>query len=138
MPWDFLHLVALVHAYLPPNWHRFTAGRPTMIDMETIRAAAARLVAAATSPARVILFGSYARGTADEGSDLDLMVIEQEVPDKAAEYMRLMEAVGRVAPGVGLDLLIYPMSEYERRGQVPGTVLFEARVEGQVLHDALQ
>lgn len=51
--------------------------------------------------------------------------------------MRLMEAVGRVAPGVGLDLLIYPMCEYERRGQVPGAVLFEARVEGQVLHDAL-
>lgn len=65
------------------------------------------------------------------------MVIEREVPDKAAEYMRLMEAVGSVAPGVGLDLLIYPMGEYERRGQVPGTVLFEARVEGQVLHDAL-
>ena len=86
---------------------------------------------------RVILFGSYARGTGDEGSDLDLVVIEREVPDKAAEYMRLMEAVGRVAPGVGLDLLIYPMCEYERRGQVPGTVLFEARVEGQVLHDAL-
>lgn len=108
-----------------------------MIDMETIRAAAARLVAAATSPARVILFGSYARGTADDGSDLDLMVIEREVPDKAAEYMRLMDAVGRIAPGVGLDLLIYPLSEYERRGQVPGTVLFEARIEGQVLHDAL-
>ena len=108
-----------------------------MIDMETIRAAAARLVAAATSPARVILFGSYARGTADEGSDLDLMVIEREVPDRAAEYMRLMDAVGRVAPGIGLDLLIYPLSEYERRGQVPGTVWFEARSEGQVLHDAL-
>jgi predicted nucleotidyltransferase len=64
-----------------------------MIDMEAIRATAARLVAAATSPARVILFGSYARGTADEDSDLDLMVIEREVPDKAAEYMRLIEAV---------------------------------------------
>ena len=108
-----------------------------MIDMETIREAAARLVAAATSPVRVILFGSYARGTADEGSDLDLMVIERDVPDRAAEYMRLMDAVGRVAPGVGLDLLIYPLSEYERRAQVPGTVLFAARTEGQVLHDAL-
>ncbi|WP_363319324.1 nucleotidyltransferase domain-containing protein [Accumulibacter sp.] len=41
------------------------------------------------SPARVILFGSYARGTADDDSDLDLMVIEREVPDKAAEHIRL-------------------------------------------------
>jgi predicted nucleotidyltransferase len=108
-----------------------------MLDPETIQIAVNRMVAAATSPARVILFGSYARGTADEGSDLDLMVIEQELPDKAAEYLRLRGALGRVAPGVGVDLLIYPLSEYERRSQVPGTVLFEARLEGQILHDAL-
>ena len=108
-----------------------------MIDIKTIQAAAARLAAAASSPSRIILFGSYGRGTADEGSDLDLMVIEREVADRAAEYMRLMDALGRVAPGVGVDLLIYPLSEFERRSQVPGTVLFEARIEGQVLHDTL-
>jgi predicted nucleotidyltransferase len=108
-----------------------------MIDMAIIQAAAQRLAAAASSPSRIILFGSYARGTADEGSDLDLMVIEHEVADKAEEYMRLMDALGRVAPGVGVDLLIYPLSEFERRSQVPGTVLFEARVEGRVLHDTL-
>ena len=108
-----------------------------MIDMDTIRAAAVRLVAAASSPVRVILFGSYARGPADEGSDLDLMVIEKELPDKAAEYLRLRGALGRVAPGVGVDLLIYPLAEFERRSQVPGTILFRARLEGKVLHDAV-
>lgn len=108
-----------------------------MLDTETIQTAVNRMVAAASSPTRVILFGSYARGTADEGSDLDLMVIEKELPDKAAEYLRLRGALGRIAPGVGVDLLIYPLAEYERRSQVPGTVLFEARLEGQILHDAL-
>jgi predicted nucleotidyltransferase len=108
-----------------------------MIDMETIQAAADRLAAAASSPSRVILFGSYGRGTPDEGSDLDLMVIEQELTDKAAEYLRLRGALGRIAPGVGVDLLIYPLAEFERRSQVPGTVLYEARVDGKVLHDAL-
>ncbi|MGH8606774.1 MAG: nucleotidyltransferase domain-containing protein, partial [Gammaproteobacteria bacterium] len=48
-----------------------------MLDDKTIHSAVARLVAAATSPSQVILFGSYAQGTADEGSDLDLLVIEQ-------------------------------------------------------------
>lgn len=108
-----------------------------MLDTPTIQAAVDRLAAAASSPCRVILFGSYARDTADEGSDLDFMVIEQDVTDKGAEYQRLRKAVGRVAPGVGIDLLIYPLSEFERRSQVPGTVLFEARIEGKVLHDAL-
>lgn len=108
-----------------------------MLDAPTIQAAVDRLAAAASSPCRVILFGSYARDTADEGSDLDFMVIEQEVTDKGAEYQRLRKAVGRVAPGVGIDLLIYPLNEFERRSQVPGTVLFEARIEGKVLHDSL-
>jgi predicted nucleotidyltransferase len=108
-----------------------------MLDTETIQTAVERMVAAASAPARVILFGSYARGTADEGSDLDLMVIEKELPDKAAEYLRLRGALGRVARGVGVDLLIYPLAEFERRSQVPGTVLYEARVDGKVLHDAL-
>lgn len=106
-----------------------------MLDKETIQAAADRLAAAASSPSRIILFGSYGRGTADEGSDLDFMVIEKEMPDKGPEYLRLREAVGLV--GTGVDILIYPAAEFERRSQVPGTVLFEARLEGMVLHDAL-
>lgn len=108
-----------------------------MLDMKIISAAATRLAMAASSPSRVIVFGSYGRGTAQEGSDLDLMVIEQDLPDKAAEYLRLRAALGRVAPGIGVDLLIYPLAEFERRSQVPGTILFEARMEGKVLHDAL-
>jgi predicted nucleotidyltransferase len=108
-----------------------------MIDMETILAAATRLTAAASAPARVIRFGSYGRRQANEDSDLDLIAIAQELPDKAAEYMRLMDALGRTAPGVGVDLLLYHLDEFERRTQVPGTVLFEARVDGQILHDDL-
>lgn len=108
-----------------------------MLDMETIRAAAARLAAAASSPSRVIVFGSYARGTATDHSDLDLMVVEQELKDKAAEYLRLRDALGRLSPGIGVDLLLYPLAEFEQRSQVPGTILFEARLEGKVLHDAL-
>jgi len=81
-----------------------------MLADETIRSAVDRLIAAASSPARVILFGSYARGTADEGSDLDLMVIEREVTDKAAEYLRLRGAIGGI--GAGVDLLIYPWSQW--------------------------
>jgi uncharacterized protein len=108
-----------------------------MLDDKTIRSAVARLVAAATFPSQVILFGSYARGTADEGSDLDLLVIEQEIPNKADEHMRLWDALGRLAPGVGVDLLLYQEHEYAQRSQVLGHVLYRARHEGKVLHDAL-
>ena len=106
-----------------------------MIDMETIRAATVRLVAAASSPVRVILFGSYARGTATEDSDLDLLVIEKELPDKATEYLRLRRAIGGI--GAGVDVLLYSEEEALRRSQVPGTLPYWAFKEGQVLHDPL-
>ena len=49
-----------------------------MISGEQIQQAVERLVAA-SNPSKVILFGSYARWDATEDSDLDLMVIEQEL-----------------------------------------------------------
>ncbi len=106
-----------------------------MLTPEAIQAAAERLAAAASSPARIILFGSYGRGDANEDSDLDLMVVEKELPDKANEYLRLRAALGFIETGV--DVLLYPLDEFERRSQVPGTVLFEARMDGQVLYDAI-
>jgi predicted nucleotidyltransferase len=50
-------------------------GGGLVIDEQGIQQAVQRIVAVA-QPVRVILFGSYGRGDADAGSDLDIMVIE--------------------------------------------------------------
>ena len=105
-----------------------------MLHPDQLAHAAQRLAAAASSPATVIVFGSYARGDATEESDLDLMVVEPELLDKAAEYLRLKAAVGRI--GVGVDLLLFSRPDFERRSQVPGTPPYWAKKEGKVLHDA--
>jgi uncharacterized protein len=68
-----------------------------MLEPAQLAQAAERVAAAASRPATVIVFGSYARGDATEASDLDRVVVEPELPDKAA--------VGRV--GVGVDLLLF-------------------------------
>ena len=105
-----------------------------MLAQHTILDAARRAANAASSPASVMLFGSYARGDADEGSDLDLLVIERDVPDKAAEYLKLHRAIGSM--GVGVDVLVMSGEEFARRSQVPGTVPYWAAKEGKLLHDA--
>jgi hypothetical protein len=44
-------------------------------------------------------------------------------------------AIGRVSPGVGVDILVY--NEEEVSEPVPGTVLFWALTEGKVLYETL-
>jgi uncharacterized protein len=104
-----------------------------MINEYTLQQLTKRLVAAA-KPSRVIVFGSYGRGDADEGSDLDIMVIQPVVTDQVAEMVRLRQVIGPV--GTGVDVLVYPEAEYERRSQVPGTLLYWARKEGRMLYAA--
>ncbi len=65
-----------------------------MLSPEQIMQAVQRIVAAASRPVTVILIGSYARGHADEDSDVDLVVVEPELVDKGDEYLRLKKAVG--------------------------------------------
>jgi len=105
-----------------------------MLSPENIAEAAQRLVARAAHPAKVILFGSYARGEADDASDLDLMVVEQGLTDRAQEYLRLRDAIGH--SGVGVDLILVSAKDFERRSQVPGTAAYWAKKEGKILYDA--
>jgi predicted nucleotidyltransferase len=58
-----------------------------MVPPETINAAVHILVEAA-APARIVMFGSHARGDAQEDSDLDLLVIEPRVENRAREMVR--------------------------------------------------
>ena len=76
-----------------------------MLTPEAIQQAVQRIVTAA-QPNRVILFGST-HGEANEDSDLDLLVIERDLPaDQVANEMaRLRLAV--VLVGVGVDILVY-------------------------------
>jgi predicted nucleotidyltransferase len=99
---------------------------------ESIADAVQKILSVA-SPSRIILFGSQARGQADTKSDIDLMVIEPTVERPAQEAARLYRAVGWV--GVGVDILVYSEEEYASRSSVPGTVLHQARTEGEVVYD---
>jgi predicted nucleotidyltransferase len=104
-----------------------------MLDETAIREAAVGLAAAAHTPLKVILFAYYARGDADAGSDLDLMVIEREIPDYNEEYLRLHQTLDRL--GIGVDLLLFTEAEFEQKRDWWTTPVYWASREGKVLYE---
>ena len=104
-----------------------------MLSQATLQEAA-RVLGEAAKPARVILFGSYARGDADEGSDVDFMVIEPEVADTGAETVRLYQALRLMR--LPADVLVYSEAEIERRRDWCSSAVYWAMREGKVLYEA--
>ncbi|MBI4291512.1 MAG: nucleotidyltransferase domain-containing protein [Betaproteobacteria bacterium] len=102
-----------------------------MVTSDKIEAAI-RLLSEAAEPARIVLFGSYARGNAGEDSDLDLLVIEQHVEDRAKEMVRLRRLLRPLR--IPADILVYSAEEVARWGDQPGSVLYWALREGKVVH----
>lgn len=98
---------------------------------EAVIAEAARRLSEAAPQARVILFGSAARGQLSKDSDLDFLVIEPKVQDCVAEAVRLRDAIGRV--GGPVDVIVIDEQLAARRGKVRGTMVHHALREGQVL-----
>jgi predicted nucleotidyltransferase len=103
------------------------------VTPEKIEEAVRRLVVAAR-PLKIILFGSRARGDAREDSDLDLLVIEREVTDRAAEMVRLNRVLrGLILP---VELVVVSGLMFEEWSNTPGTVYYEAKREGEVLYES--
>lgn len=104
-----------------------------MLNEAAIRETAIRLAAVAHAPLKVILFGSYARGDADERSDLDLLVVEREIPNYNQEYLRLHRTLD--ALGIGVDLLLLTEGELEEKRHWWTTPIYWAAREGNLLYE---
>ena len=104
-----------------------------MVDDATIKQAAALLQRAAPS-ARIILFGSYARGEAQADSDLDFLVVEPDVTARRQETVRLLDVLRPLR--IPVDIVVTSRDTFEKWASTPGTVLYEAARDGQVFDAA--
>jgi predicted nucleotidyltransferase len=85
-------------------------------------------------PQRVILFGSYARGEAHAGSDLNLCLVVQEAGEwleRHAEFLRRVDL-----PGTAIRPVIYTAQELERLRAEGHPFVREILEEGRVLHES--
>lgn len=85
-------------------------------------------------PEQIILFGSYAWGTPNADSDVDLMVIVQE--DHLTPIQRVMQARACLAQfPIPKDILVKKKSEFEFFLSVPSSLESLIAAKGKVLYE---
>lgn len=108
--------------------------RPPPSNLRRVIEEASRRLIEAAHPEKIILFGSYARGDFDEGSDLDFLVILPTVDDPDSEMDRLERVL--LSLEIPADVVVYSSDDVRERGHLRGTTLYHALTEGMILHDA--
>ena len=85
------------------------------------------------SPLQILLFGSRARGTACQDSDIDLIVVFPVVSDVYAQTARVRRSLGDL--GFPMDVIVTTPEKIERGRALLGHVFYHAIPESRVLYD---
>jgi predicted nucleotidyltransferase len=121
--------VAIARKAAAARWSR--RPRKGTVGIDEIRRLAEEIARSASRPTSVTLFGSYARGTADPESDIDLMVVQDGLRDWATESVRLRRLVRRSSLlRKPIDLVVMSRADYRKWRSCFGTVQHEAESEG--------
>ncbi len=86
-------------------------------------------------PRKVILFGSLARGEANYDSDVDLLVVFDEVEDERRVTVEILRVLKDLP--ISKDVVVTTSEELERRGDLVGTVFRPALREGRILYERI-
>ena len=116
----------LWHPDVPgPLWNGTKLVAPAQIN------AYCRVLAREIHPLKIILFGSYATGSATADSDVDLIIV---MPFRGNPTDRVVEIRGRAEAPFPMDLLVWKPSRIRRRDSFTRTVLNEGRVMYEARH----
>ncbi len=84
-------------------------------------------------PERVVVFGSYARGTETADSDVDVMVVEETSERRRDRSVRLRRALRGL--GTPVDVIVATPSDLARYGDAIGLIYGPALAEGLVVYE---
>jgi predicted nucleotidyltransferase len=103
-----------------------------MIDSAKINDIALR-IANKFNPEQIILFGSYAKGTQNKGSDIDLLIIQDtNLPNYKRGLDIRMSLIGTKMP---IDILVYTRNEFEKEKDDKYSFLYSAIKFSKILYE---
>ena len=103
-----------------------------MVAMKEIREFS-RCIAREFRPERVVLFGSYATGSATEDSDVDLLVV---LPHRGEAVHKSVEIRRKLRPHFPLDILVRTPEKVRQRLAMGDTFMRDILENGKVLYEA--
>ena len=102
---------------------------PSRTDLRVKRVVASLM---AYQPEKIILFGSVARGDADEYSDIDLIIVKET---ETRFIQRQVDATNLVPRGISVDIFVYTPEEFQKMIDDNSPFFERALAEGIVLYE---
>ena len=103
-----------------------------MVDFKDIQALADK-IAEQFNPVRIILFGSYAAGTAGPDSDVDFLVV---LPFEGKTWKMASTIRSRIRPSFPMDLLVRTPQQLRQRLAMNDVFLHDITQRGKTLYEA--
>ena len=92
-----------------------------------------RRILSISQPEKIILFGSFARGDYNPDSDLDLLVVMDNIKSTRYESNRLRQVLrGLLTP---VDILVVTPQQVERHRNDIGLIYHSALNEGKIIYE---
>jgi predicted nucleotidyltransferase len=92
-------------------------------------------------PYRIILFGSYANGTTDENSDIDVLVIldnndvAKTYEERINKKLYINRLVRNINYKIALDILVYSKEEYKIVKNNGNYIIDEIENTGRIIYE---
>ena len=83
-------------------------------------------------PVKIILFGSFARGNSHKWSDLDIMVVFENVDDCSEKAVKIMNHISDIR--FSKDIVVVTKKEFVENKNETGYVYYYANKYGRVLY----
>ncbi len=91
-----------------------------------------RKIAAELDVEKIILFGSYADGTATDQSDIDLLVVANMDVPPLERYGAVQQVIGDFP--AGFDIIVETPQEYEKWKKVVNHIVYFAEKYGKTIY----